>query len=144
MADSHANFALSSVLTAPVPAASGTSLTVSSGGGLLFPTPPFNAVVYPVNTVATLANSEIVRVTNIVGDVFTITRTQEGTSARTIIAGDQIANTVTAKTLTDVENQVTGGNYSGGEPGFTPASGYAIATDTSNGREWKYWGGAWH
>ncbi len=36
-------------------------------------------------------------------DTLTITRAQEGSSARTIIVGDQIAATWTAKTLTDVE-----------------------------------------
>jgi hypothetical protein len=36
-------------------------------------------------------------------DTLTITRAQESTSARTVIVGDQIAATVTAKTLTDVE-----------------------------------------
>ncbi len=51
----------------------------------------------------TTANSEIVRVTAISTDTFTITRAQESTSARTIVVGDQIADTITVKTLTDVE-----------------------------------------
>ena len=47
MADAHANFAYSKVIVAPSPANSGTSLTVQDGTGRLFPTPPFNATVWP-------------------------------------------------------------------------------------------------
>src|SRR3990167_8462501 len=103
MPDAHKNFAYSTVATAPSPAASGTSLVVAAGDGAKFPTVPFNATVWPVSVQPTTANAEIVRVTTISTDTFTITRTQESTSARTIVVGDQIANTVTAKTLTDVE-----------------------------------------
>src|SRR5206468_8081 len=66
----------------------------------------FNATIWPVSTQPTTANAEIVRVTAISTDTFTITRAQEGTSARTVVVGDQIADTVTAKTLTDVELNV--------------------------------------
>jgi hypothetical protein len=47
-----------------------------------------------------------VRVTNRSTDTLTITRTQEGTSARTIIVNDQIAASITNKTLTDIEGDV--------------------------------------
>lgn len=103
MPDAHNNFAYSLVATAPVPAASGTSLVVTAGQGALFPTPPFNVTVWPTGTMPLSTNAEIVRVTVKVGDTFTIVRTQESTSARTIVVGDQIAETITAKTLTDVE-----------------------------------------
>lgn len=103
MPDAHNNFAYSLVATAPVPAASGTSLVVTAGQGALFPTPPFNVTVWPTGTMPLSTNAEIVRVTVRVGDTFTIVRTQESTSARTIVVGDQIAETITAKTLTDVE-----------------------------------------
>ncbi len=106
MADSHKNFAYSTIATAPSPATSGTSLVVAAGQGSLFPTVPFNATIWPVNAQPTSANAEIVRVTNISTDTFTITRTQESTSARTVVVGDQIAATVTAKTLTDIESGV--------------------------------------
>lgn len=39
---------------------------------------------------------------------------------------------------------VTCGNYAGGQPNFTPASGCGNAIDTSNGRVWWYYGGGWH
>lgn len=59
--------------------------------------------MWPTGTNPTTSNAEIVRVTNISTDTFTITRTQEGTSARAIAIGDQFAATITVKTITDVE-----------------------------------------
>lgn len=104
MADAHKNFAYSTVASAPSPASSGTSLDVVSGHGTRFPTPPFNATVWPLGNKALPDNAEIVRVTNISTDTFTITRTQEGTSARSIEVGDQIAATITAKTVETYTN----------------------------------------
>lgn len=116
--DPHVNFAYSTVLTAPSPATSGTSLVVQSGDGAAFGTAfSFNATVWPAGVAPTKANSEIVRVTAISTDTFTITRQQEGTSARTIVVGDQIAATVTAKTLTDVEQAVIAGFSGDGNDG---------------------------
>lgn len=109
MPDNHTNFAVSTVATAPSPATSGTTLVVQAGDGAKFPTGSFNATVWPVNTQPTTANAEIVRCT-VTTDTFTITRAQEGSSARTIVVGDQIAATITAKTLTDVETAVTTGD----------------------------------
>ena len=103
MVDSHKNFAVSSVATAPSPAASGTSLVVTAGHGARFPTVPFNAVIWPTGTASTPANAEVVRVTVVATDTLTITRAQEGSSARTVIVGDQIAAAITAKALTDIE-----------------------------------------
>jgi hypothetical protein len=103
MADAHANFAYSTVATAPSPATSGTSLVVASGQGALFPTPPFNATIWPTGAQPLSTNAEIVRVTNISTDTLTITRAEEGTTARSIVVGDQIAASITAKTFTDLE-----------------------------------------
>lgn len=103
MADAHANFAYSTVATAPSPATSGTSLVVAAGEGALFPATPFNATIWPAAAQPTSATAEIVRVTNRSTDTLTISRAQESTVARTVIVGDQIAATITAKTLTDVE-----------------------------------------
>ena len=107
MSDQHKNFAISAVATAPSPASSGTSLVVTAGQGSRFPKPPFNATVWPSGATPDPTNAEIVRVTVISTDTLTITRTQEGTSARSIVVGDQIAATITAETLVDVE-RVTG------------------------------------
>lgn len=92
--------------TAPSPASSGTSLVVASSDGTLFPAVPFNATVWPAGQPPTAANAEIVRVTGRATDTFTITRATESSSARAIVVGDQIAATITAKTLTDIENAV--------------------------------------
>lgn len=105
MADTLKNFAYSTVATAPSPATSGTSLVVAAGQGALFPAVPFNATIWPSGSQPTSANAEIVRVTAISTDTLTITRAQEtgagGPSARTVIVGDQIAATVTAKMVDD-------------------------------------------
>lgn len=103
MFDAHANFAYSTVATAPSPASSGTSLVVHAGDGAKFPAVPFNATVWPANAQPLTTNAEIVRVTAVSTDTFTITRAQESTSARAIVAGDQIALTITKKIVTDIE-----------------------------------------
>ncbi len=103
MPDAHKNLAISAVATAPSPAASGTSLTVTTGHGVRFPTPPYNATVWPTGAQPDPSNAEIVRVTAIATDALTITRAQEGTTARTVVVGDQIAAGVTVRTLTDIE-----------------------------------------
>lgn len=103
MADAHKNFAYSTVATAPSPATSGTSLVVETGDGALFPAAPFNATVWPAGAQPLSTNAEIVRVTARSTDTLTITRSQESSSARSIVTGDQIAASITAKTLTDAE-----------------------------------------
>ena len=103
MAQAHKNFAYSTIATAPSPAASGTSLVVGAGQGYLFPVVPFNATIWPTGVQPISTNSEIVKVTAIDSDTFTIVRTQEGTSARTVVVGDQIAATISNLTLTDME-----------------------------------------
>lgn len=104
MADAHKNFAYSTVATAPSPPDTGTSLVVTGGQGTVFPTPPFNVSIWPAGVQPLTTNAEIVTVTNISTDTLTITRLQESTSVRSILVGDQIAATVTAKTLTDIES----------------------------------------
>ena len=106
MPDKHVNFAVSTVLTAPSPATTGLSLGVAVGDGVKFATPPFNCIVCPAGQAPTDANAEIVRITAIAGDGFTILRQQETTSARAIIAGDQIFAGATAKTFTDTEQPI--------------------------------------
>lgn len=104
--DAFKNLSFTTVATAPAPAASGTSLDVAAGTGTRFPAVPFNATVWPANTMPDPTTAEIVRVTGISTDTLTITRTQEGTSARTIVAGDQIAATVTALTLDTLSAEI--------------------------------------
>jgi len=134
--DAHKNFAISTVTTAPSPASSGTSLSVYSGDGAAFPAAPFNAVVWPAGAQPRASNAEIVRVTVKSTDTFTITRSQEGTSARSIVVGDQIAATITAKTLTDTEVIIC---TTAARPG-SPWTGQQIY-DTTIGRP-AWWNGA--
>lgn len=108
--DNHKNFALSTVATAPSPASSGTSLILHAGDGALFPAAPFNAVVWPAGVAPTAANAEVVRVTAVVSDTLTITRAQEASTARAIGVGDQIANAITSKCITDVETAIGASN----------------------------------
>jgi hypothetical protein len=105
--DAHKNFAASLVATAPSPPTTGTSLVVTAGQGALFPAVPFNAVIWPGTAPGpTAATAEVVRVTARSTDTLTITRAQESTSARTVVAGDKIANAATAKVFTDIETEL--------------------------------------
>jgi microcystin-dependent protein len=101
--DAHKNFAYSTVATAPVTALAGTSLVVAAAAGANFPAAPFNATVWPAGAQPTVSNAEIVRVTAVATDTFTITRQTESSANRAIVVGDQIAAGITVKALTDVE-----------------------------------------
>jgi len=94
----YKNFAYSSVVTAPSPATTGTSLIITAADGLLFPATPFNVAVWPAGLLPLSTNAEIMTVTDVTIDTFTIVREQEDTSARTIVIGDRIAATITAFT----------------------------------------------
>lgn len=100
--DAQANLAYTLVAAAPSPADTGTTLDVTGGTGTRFPAVPFNATIWPADTMPDPTNAEIVRVTNITTDTLTITRAQESTTARTVIVGDQIAATITKLTFDDV------------------------------------------
>jgi hypothetical protein len=111
MADAHKNFAYSTIrgtnqgdTTNP---GTGTTLTVQAGDGTKFPPVPFNATVWPNGVQPLSTNAEIVRVTDIDMDTFTIVRQQESSSSHSVIVGDQIAATITNKTLTDAEAPLT-------------------------------------
>lgn len=106
--DARKNFAVSTVATAPVTPTAGTSLVLAAGDGAKFPAAPFNAVIWPTGANPTSTNAEIVRVTVKSTDTLTITRAQESSSARTVVVGDQIMQAVTSKSLTDIEEYVTG------------------------------------
>src|SRR4030095_4735542 len=99
MAYTLKNFGKGTVFTPPSPADTGTSLVLNSGQGAKMPSVPFNATVWPTGPEPVDTNAEIVRVTAIATDTLTIVRAQESTVARSIIATDQFAATVTAKVL---------------------------------------------
>lgn len=108
MADALKNFAISTVVTAPSPATSGTTLVVTTGHGARFPATPFDVVIKPATGDAEPDNAEIATCTAIASDTLTLVRAQRGTSARTIVAGDRIFQGVTAKAIEDrMENPMT-------------------------------------
>ncbi len=103
MPDAVVNFGYGTVATAPSPATSGTSMVLASGQGSWLPVAPFNATVQEAGIRPDPTNAEIIRVTAVVGDTITCTRAQEGTTARTVIVGDLVYASITAKTLTDMQ-----------------------------------------
>lgn len=100
-----------------------TSVALAAGTGVIFPQPSgtdyFVATFYDQ---ATKTQYEIVHVTSVVGDVATIVRAQEGTTAQPWNAGDIFANLVTAGTL---RNFVQSG------AGPAPTSIVYVGVDTS-------------
>jgi len=112
MVDALKNFAYSLVATAPSPATSGTSLVVTAGQGSYFPTAPFDATLWPAGSYPNNTNAEIVRVTNVSTDTFTITRAQYGTTAQSIASGYNIAQTVDANLIGQLA-ALTGATFTG-------------------------------
>lgn len=90
--------------------AGAVSLTLQAGNGALFPSPTPGASCF----LATLyqfvanqeANHEIVLVTARAGDVLTIQRAQEGTTARAFAAGDPVELRLTAGSLNSMDQAV--------------------------------------
>lgn len=118
-----------------------TSVTVSAGTGGEFPSP--GAYQY---FLATLSPStpgaqppEIVLVTARSGDVFTITRGQEGTTAQAWGAGTILQNLITKGTLNAFPQMVVyAGNPNGNVAGAAASAGIPPSTvwDSSNGLMW--------
>ena len=107
--DPVTNFGYSNVATAPDPATTGTSLVVDAGEGVRFPTTgdgDFNVVVWSAGVQPNSSNAEIVRVSARSTDTFTIVREQEGSSARTIVVGDQVSLTPTKKFRDDTNTHI--------------------------------------
>ena len=114
--DSYKNFAISVVNTLPVPPASGNTLKVLTGHGARFGAVPFNATVWPKDALPDPDNATIIRVTAIVGDELTFERTQESTNNRVMQDGDLIAQTITEKTLDDLQALAQEGKpFTGGQ-----------------------------
>lgn len=142
MVDAHNNLAYGLVTVAPSPASSGTTLSIAQADAAAFSDPAsgeYNGVVWPTGSMPTKLNAEIVRITAKAapsgGNVqFTITRTQEGTSARTILVGDQFIAGFTAKNLTDIETLIT----SGSNPGHTHTLANGATDVTASATELNY------
>ena len=80
---------------------SGTSITVASGHGARFPSLSSGEYFY-ATLIDASNNLEIVKVTARSSDVLTVTRAQEGTTARAYAIGDRIELRVTAQGLSDL------------------------------------------
>jgi hypothetical protein len=106
--DGIANLTYSTVSYPPAFAGSDITLGVAPGTGPNYPAVPFNCTVWPRGAIPLKTNAEIIRVTAVNGDIFTILRAQEGTTMQPINVGYQIANTATAKTFTDIQKYITG------------------------------------
>lgn len=91
-----ADFAVSVIANPPTDPLNGTELTITSTEGLLMPAVPFDAVIAPLNVLPTFSRVEKVTVTEVDGDVLTITRAQGGTSKKTILAGYLLYNAIFA------------------------------------------------
>lgn len=99
----HRNFAFSTVAVAPSPATSGLTLTVASGHGGRFSS-TMKVVVCPAGTAPDSGNAEVTDIASIAGDVLTLgTRGLDGSSARAIVAGDQIFAPILASYLAALE-----------------------------------------
>jgi hypothetical protein len=93
-------FANQAQTTLALPALStDTTITVAGGTGANFPNPSTNEA-FKLTIVSTLNNlvNEIVLVTAVNGDVFTVQRGQEGTVPRNWVAGSFVVNLMTAGT----------------------------------------------
>lgn len=130
--DVHKNLAFSLVATAPSPATSGTSLVVTTGEGTRFPTGTFTIAIGPADkSTWTVSNVEFCRAT-ISTDTMTLTRAQEGSSARTVVIGDRVEAGITALTIQEIEAATYTFAVFTPLDNHPPASNYATF-DTRNG-----------
>lgn len=104
------DFATSTVLTAPSPADSGTSLVVQSGHGARFPAAPFYVTVHPPSEFPTLDNAEKLLVSSKSTDTFTISRGEADTSPMNIEAGWRISNALFLDDIPDTFDDLADGS----------------------------------
>lgn len=103
--DTHSTLGYSTVVTIVSQSASTLVVDVVAGEGSRFATGQ-QVTIWASGQNATLDNAMIGRITGISTDELTIdvsSTNREGTSTRTVLENDQIANTVTPKALTDIE-----------------------------------------
>lgn len=128
------DFATSTVLTAPSPTDTGTSLVVQSGHGARFPAAPFYITAHPPSEFPTLDNAEKILVTDKTSDTFTIDRGEGDTVAQYIEAGWRISNAVFLDDFPDTFDDLTDGTtnkaFTGTEK--TKLSDIEIAADVTD------------
>lgn len=84
--------------------ASDTSITLQTGEGANFPSLTSGEYFY-ATLIDASQNLEIVKVTARTGDVLTVLRGQEGTTARVYVVGDRIEQRITAALLNEKANK---------------------------------------
>jgi hypothetical protein len=84
------------------------TLSVKPGDGIKFPSVPFMAVIWndTLGSASDDPSREIIQVTNISTDTFTIIRGQEGTSSSAWTLGVKIAHTLTAGKIVELETEI--------------------------------------
>lgn len=116
---------------------SSTLLTVQTGHGALFPAPS-SPDWFPVTLIDASGNIEICKCTARSGDILTITRAQEGTSAKAFADGARVSLRVTKAVLDyifSVVNPLSGLTPSANKiPYYTSESDSALATFTDFAR----------
>lgn len=109
-----------------------TSLTIQTGQGALFPSPSGGDFFLVTLFEAGETNHEIVRCTARAGDVLTITRAQESTTARNYAAGTSVELRITKDTLGALNNtSVTTGTLNVATMGNSPLKEIKTATFNS-------------
>lgn len=83
-----------------------TTLSVTSGDGGKFPSPSAGQW-FPVTLVKVTGSLEILRCTARSGDVLTVARAQEGTSAQAFSPGDRVELRLTAAAIVDIQQMIT-------------------------------------
>ncbi len=117
-----------------------TSITVKTGEGVKFPSPTggdFFLVTLFQKVGATETNHEIVKCTSRTGDVLTVVRAQEGTTAKSFSNGDSAELRETAGTLA-AKADLASPTFTGTVAGITAAmvgapSGSGTSTGTNTG-----------
>lgn len=83
--------------------AAATTLSVTTGEGAKFPSPT-GGDWFPLTLIKSSGALEILRCTARSGDVFTVTRAQEGTAAQAFSAGDRVEVRLTKAVIDDLTN----------------------------------------
>lgn len=127
--------------TVAVSISSGTlTLSVATGTGALFPAPGAGEYFYvTIIDPATGLTKEIVKCTARAGDLLTIVRAQDGTSATALNAGDQVKLRWGRINITDAVNgteNVQFGNILNGSGGISTPT-YSFAADSDTGFWWQ-------
>lgn len=105
--DNHINLLIGTVQLPPSPSTTGQTLTLMPGDGARFQ-PDMPVTLSPPDVEPNHDNSEIGYLTGVAGEVLTITRAQEGTTAMQIAPGWVVRASITVKTIEDLEDSING------------------------------------